>query len=1624
MVYIKSSLYFLLLTMSLFRVHAQTQYPISNLSMPESYPGNLQSLDIDLPQVSHTGITIFQWDVNISQGSPDDAQFGTIASGGTNDWELLYTPINYSENQDSFIWEAKLVNGTVERYQVIIDIVPENNAPAFGTNGHNINFPSANLPENTTTSEDLLVYVIDFDSNAITGDLTLSVQENPSNLNDHLWFTTSRVDSLSSGNTYCFRISSTETWNFEASPPKNQFIFDLILEDDGGSQVTKEFTVNITNEPEDLQVTGPQDPITGDPSLERDLNEDEDTEDKDDYVPLQFSATDPDGSDISWKFSFDNSHIGGTVKLDGVTLTEDAWQSGFASGDNIELDYEPLIDAFGQQKITLYAKSDNQVATTNIVLTFNIAGVYSDELELRDGDGNTIPDGSTIPIDFTENGTGTVYDFDPYDPDTTSVVANRIDNHTGTEEGALLIYDISGNDESLFQIDTATGFLTFLSPPNYENKLDSNQDNVYEITVTIQDRSGDISQLDELKDWVSFDLKISVQDEAESPTFSAAFSDGPYKQTIQVEEDTTWTWNRFTMFDLIATDEDADETELLTWTIIDQDFSAGEASISGSGQTPDSFTYVPTQDYDGTNGDGSFTLLVVQDPDPAFPNSSAIEIDFDVVFTPVSDPAILTSASPSPLETISKTNFRYTFELNENSPTPVRLDFEEADGQVISDIDFKGGSNYLDNEHFDLDITGLTLDEAFVEISFKDMPDYEAPHDDGTDNNYSIYLEVMESSNKSLSLYLDFIVQDVDDAAQFVTDNFSLSAKENQTKVTDLSGSDQDGADSFYWKIIPIDDYLFFELDVNESTSSPTCNLSFKSAPDYENPMAVSGTNSYVVNVKISETQNGSGTIKEFTVDVTDENDAPVFSNSTPSMIEITEGDLTNALMDLSQYVSDEDIVGGVPNTLTWRKVSDDSAAFSLNPNTGILEFLNESYSDYETNPDYNLTVSVDDGNDAIVDRNFTIQLIDANEAPQFFKNMGTDEEEQITTWKFDLDEDSSYEFSMADFTRDPEASVRPVTITYSYDKSVDYNGTFPIFGANSGDIKFVPTPNFVGINYLTVTATDDAVPSAHAELKIEFHVADVSDAPIIRLQGTTTELNNTITRNVVENNNWELDLTSLDLYDDPPADSLSWTLGGVDSSKFKITPSEGNDTKLILRNPPNFEEPDDTGEDNQYEVTVIVTDNHDSANSYNIELNYGDEDEYAIFDYEDSDQFAGEFDEASIHPNVFRVEASDIDLASSGFKTDIVYGFTPSSIFNDNGIAAFSIDSDTGVISIISEDLDFEDPKGAVDSDPNTYVLEVLATTDVSDSDQEITHRVFVTIVNVVEPPYFDAGNTLPISINENESGLTLIDADTDDDGSTIELEISGGNDQELFTLNVATEELSFTDPPDFEDPKDSGSDNSYEVQVRIVGTNVTQDITFSVQEANDDPVITNTGLTQIIVDENTRFVVDIDVSDQDSEAHHYDLLYHTSDQEIRYFSHTGDYSSLSNSYTTGSWTDVEDTLSPSFILHGDFNKDGYEDIILLEKSDNEIRHLEYQYNPISSTFSFVEQTPLPEPSDPADGVGPFFALANDLDQDGDLDIVVSFMGDTTNDEDKIVLYKNDGSGSFPLPPFYLVDF
>ncbi|WP_280950417.1 cadherin repeat domain-containing protein, partial [Rhizobium bangladeshense] len=54
--------------------------------------------------------------------------------------------------------------------------------------------------------------------------------------------------------------------------------------------------------------------------------------------------------------------------------------------------------------------------------------------------------------------------------------------------GQTLAYSISGGDDAgKFQIDAATGELSFIAPPDFENPGDTGADNVYEVIVQVSD---------------------------------------------------------------------------------------------------------------------------------------------------------------------------------------------------------------------------------------------------------------------------------------------------------------------------------------------------------------------------------------------------------------------------------------------------------------------------------------------------------------------------------------------------------------------------------------------------------------------------------------------------------------------------------------------------------------------------------------------------------------------------------------------------------------------------------------------------------------------------------------------------------------------------------------------------------------------------------------------------------------------------------------------------------------------------------------------------------------------------------------------------------------------------------
>lgn len=56
-------------------------------------------------------------------------------------------------------------------------------------------------------------------------------------------------------------------------------------------------------------------------------------------------------------------------------------------------------------------------------------------------------------------------------------------------EGDNITYSIEGSDSGLMTIGSISGELSFISPPDYENPQDSNQDNIYEVAIIASDGS-------------------------------------------------------------------------------------------------------------------------------------------------------------------------------------------------------------------------------------------------------------------------------------------------------------------------------------------------------------------------------------------------------------------------------------------------------------------------------------------------------------------------------------------------------------------------------------------------------------------------------------------------------------------------------------------------------------------------------------------------------------------------------------------------------------------------------------------------------------------------------------------------------------------------------------------------------------------------------------------------------------------------------------------------------------------------------------------------------------------------------------------------------------------------------
>ncbi len=428
-----------------------------------------------------------------------------------------------------------------------------------------------------------------------------------------------------------------------------------------------------------------------------------------------------------------------------------------------------------------------------------------------------------------------------------------------------------------------------------------------------------------------------------------------------------------------------------------------------------------------------------------------------------------------------------------------------------------------------------------------------------------------------------------------------------------------------------------------------------------------------------------------------------------------------------------------------------------------------------------------------------------------------------------DLDSDGSIDIAVAN--AGSAASVwlgnaLPV-ITSSSDVKVDENttsvmtvtasdtGSTPAFSitggadaalfeidAASGALAFVTAPDFeaqagaagTGIYEVEVTA-DDGEGGTTAQT-ITVTVNDVNEAPVFTSAPTVSTSENTTT------------VTTVTATDPDMGNIVSFSLtGGADAALFQIDSASG---VLSFLEAPDFEAPADLNGDNIYEVEVTGSDGLGGASSQTLYIETTDVNEAPT----------------EIHWLAGKGTASLEENAPGGTIAGVLTALDP-----ENNVASFElVDDPSGLFELVGSTIRVKNGAVLDYETANSHNLTIRAT----DADGLYHDQVIsIDITDVNEAPVI-AGSA-NVSVDENETLVTTLEASDPDALDTLTWAIAGGADAALFDIDAHSGALHFLVAPDFETPGSAAGSNLYELTINVsdsAGLTSTQDLSISVED------------------------------------------------------------------------------------------------------------------------------------------------------------------------------------------------
>ena len=436
-------------------------------------------------------------------------------------------------------------------------------------------------------------------------------------------------------------------------------------------------------------------------------------------------------------------------------------------------------------------------------------------------------------------------------------------------------------------------------------------------------------------------------------------------------------------------------------------------------------------------------------------------------------------------------------------------------------------------------------------------------------SSYSVSVSVSDNNGGSDSIAVTINVTNVNEAPSFASTTATRSIAENtasgQNIGSAVSATDVD-ANTTLTYTLGGDDAASFSI---VGTSG---QLQTSAALDYETK------NAYSVTVTAADgTGEGSlSTSIPVTINLTDANDAPVFTDGDSTTRTIAENSVANTNIGTVVAATDQDKKPDPVNpgqliakdTITYSiPTTGDAAAFSIDGSTGQLK--TKDALNYESDTSYTVVVTASDGSltDTIT---VTISVTNVNEAPAFATG--------ATISDISATNGTAITSVTLPEARDVDANT---TLTYTVTPTLPAGLTFT---ASTRILSGTPTAVSASATY-TYTASDSTLSDT---LTFSIQVSAANSAPTFT-DGTST------TRSIAENSDSGTDIGTAIAATDANNDTLTYTLGGTDASSFSIVGTSGQlQTNAAL----NYESK------SSYSVSVSVSDNNGGSDSIAVTIN------------------------------------------------------------------------------------------------------------------------------------------------------------------------------------------------------------------------------------------------------------------------------------------------------------------------------------------------------------------------------------------------------------------------------------